>query len=211
MDFRTYSFRYGEEIASMRKETRNDWDNLKETICKISDDDIIQEFSQSQGRSKSLASSISHLLKDRLIEQGWASESQLFAEIDYTNEKRWKLDFTKNQISAEIAFNHGEAIAWNLLKPVLASEANLIKKAIQTSLGVIITATNNLRGVGGFDSAVGTYEKHITYLQPLSNILTIPMVIIGLEAPKNFHMVHCTDNYRKVGRVVVTGVMEQRN
>ena len=30
--------------------------------------------------------------------------------------RRWRLDFAKESISLEVAFNHGEAIAWNLLK-----------------------------------------------------------------------------------------------
>lgn len=209
MDFRTYSYRHGEEIANTIDEMRIDWDSLKEAIREISDEDIVQEFSQSQAVSKSLASSISNLMKDRLIKQGWASGSQLFLDNDYVNERRWKLDYSKNKISVEVAFNHAEAIAWNLIKPVLAGETNIVRKAVQTSLGVIVTATNNFKWVGGFDSSIGTFEKHLTYLQPLSSILTVPMIIIGLEAPRSFHMVHCTKNSRKVGRVVITGVMEQ--
>ena len=28
----------------------------------------------------------------------------------------WRLDFTKGKFSVEVAFNHGEATAWNLMK-----------------------------------------------------------------------------------------------
>lgn len=206
MEFRTYSFRYGEEIATMREDICSDWENLKETIRNISDQDIIREFSQNHTKNKSIASSINRLLRDRLMKQGWASESPIFQDPEFSDEKRWRLDFAKNQISVEVAFNHGEAIAWNLTKPVLASELNHVRKAIQTSIGVIITASSCLKDIGGFDSAVGTYEKHLTYLEPLRSILTVPMVIIGLEAPSSFYISHQVESQRKTGKVILTGV-----
>ena len=97
-----------------------------------------------------------------------------------------EIGFAKKNISLEVAFNHGEAIAWNLLKPVLASELNHVQKEAQTSLGVVIMATEDMKSAGGFDSAVGTYEKAIRYLKPLQNQLSCPMVLIGLKAPEHF-------------------------
>jgi hypothetical protein len=90
----------------------------------------------------------------------------------------------------EVSYNHGEALAWNLLKPVLASELNHVNKAIQTKLGVVILATEELKDAGGFDGAVGTYEKAIQYLLPLQSQLTVPLVLIGLNAPKTFWVEH---------------------
>ncbi len=71
------------------------------------------------------------------------------------------MDFAKEDISIEVAFKHSEAIAWNLIKPVLASELNHVPKAIQTKVGVIISATKTMKKAGGFDSAVGNYEKFL--------------------------------------------------
>ena len=102
--------------------------------------------------------------------------------------KRWRLDFAKESISVEVAFNHGEAIAWNLLKPVLAGELNHVKKEVDTEIGVIICATQELKESGGFDGSIGEFEKFLTYLKPLRNILTIPIVIVGLKAPRTFNI-----------------------
>lgn len=101
-----------------------------------------------------------------------------------------RLDFAKNDISIEVGFNHGEAIAWNFIKPTLAGELNHVEKAIQTKICIIITATQDLKVAGGFDGVVGTYEKYIQYLNPLRHILTAPILIIGLEAPLSFYISH---------------------
>lgn len=95
-------------------------------------------------------------------------------------------NFAKDEISVEVAFNHGEAIAWNLIKPVLASELNHIEKDIQTSAGIIICATEEMKTAGNFDGAVGTYEKFIRYLIPMQDMLPTPILLIGLKKPDSF-------------------------
>ncbi len=131
---------------------------------------------------------------------GWREESPIFQDPNYEGES-WRLDFAKGKIAVEVAFNHGEAVAWNLIKPNLSGELNHVTKAIQTEIGVVITATDSLRRAGGFDSAVGTYEKFLTYLKPMRQMLTVPMLIIGLEKPQTFYMKHETSGKSKRGVV----------
>lgn len=83
----------------------------------------------------------------RLVDgKKWNPQSPIFGDSRF-EDKRWTLDFSKpGQIvgkggfSVEVAFNHGEATAWNLLKPVLASELNHVTKAIQTEIGIVALA-----------------------------------------------------------------------
>jgi hypothetical protein len=76
-----------------------------------------------------------------------------------------------------------------------------VEKSIQTKLGVIITATDELKKLGGFDSAVGSYEKYVSYLRPFNNILTSPIVIIGLKTPSSFFIEQTTIEKSKRGFV----------
>jgi hypothetical protein len=107
------------------------------------------------------------------------------------------LDFSKridnpeagiSGVALEVAFNHGEAIAWNLMKPVLAAELNQVElqTEIGSGIGIYICATDELKAAGGFDGAVGEYEKVLRYLVPLFQKLTVPMIIVGLNAPRSF-------------------------
>lgn len=158
----------------------------------ITDDDLMKAYEASTRESKkSLSEMINHLIKEGLVLRGWKSESAIFSDPAYINcqdNKRWRLDFAKDQISVEVAFNHGEAIAWNLIKPVLASELNHVAKDIQTSAGIIICATEEMKKAGNFDNAVGSYEKFLRYLLPLQNILSTPILIVGLLEPQTFHI-----------------------
>ena len=121
---------------------------ITSTLKSISDDDIkskFKELSQRIKSQKSLSKSINELIKERLELKGWNSESALFRQKPYSNknQSRWRLDFAKDKISVEVGFNHGEAIAHNLIKPVLASQQNHVRKEVETEIGVIITATND--------------------------------------------------------------------
>lgn len=187
MQYRKYSFRYGEELFTFNPEFSALWGDIEEVLDSITDDDLITHFNNNPRQSKkSLSESINDLIDQRLVEIGWNRQSPIFNNSDYNKNEAWTLDFAKQDISIEVAFNHVSAISWNLLKPVLASELNHVEKAIQTKAGVLITATESLQKAGNFDIAIGTYQKYLKFLNPLSNILTVPMVIIGLEAPETF-------------------------
>lgn len=172
-----------------------DWRSVLEVLDSISDEDLITAHESARQRRpncKSLSDAINGLLRERLDAQRWEPESAIFSDPEYArrNETRWRLDFASNVMAVEVAFNHGEAIAWNLLKPVLSAELNHVAKARQTRAGVLITATEAMKQAGNFDGAVGTFEKFKRYLDPMMNILTVPMVIVGLQAPRSFRIGH---------------------
>ena len=205
MNFVTTAFRHADAIL-IQDEFEDQYRDLLTIIDGISDDDIIAQH-ESYGASniertpKSLSKAINTLLKERFEANGWLSESGIFQDTEYKGDT-WRLDFAKDDISVEVAFNHSSVIAWNLIKPVLASELNHVQKAIQTKIGVVITATNDMKTLGGFDGAIGTYEKYLDYLPPLQNILTVPLLIIGLTPPETFKVTQEQIAPRKkIGRI----------
>ena len=61
-----------------------------------------------------------------------------------------------------------------------------MKKETQAGIGVIITATEALKRSGGFDNAVGTFDDFLLHLRPMRNILTVPLLIVGLQPMDEF-------------------------
>ena len=204
MEYTVHGFRHGDYLIENVAEYRPYWAEVRRAVESVSDDDIVAHFEENcLGRKKSISPTVNALLKERFTDMGWQSESPIFSEPRYVDGVRiFRLDFAKGPVSIEVAFNHGNDAPWNLLKPTLASELNHVEKAIQTDIGVIITATEDMRVAGGFDNAVGTFEKYVDFLRPMGMLLTAPLVIIGLEPPKTFHVEHERDGRRKLGRIV---------
>lgn len=190
MNFKIHSFRNAEIIFKNDCRFIHLWNDIVNVLTNITDEDIIAEFNSSNRTSKkSISDAINKLIDRRLVELNWNRQSAIFNDSIYrptSKNHTWTLDFAKEEIAIEVAFNHGGNTAWNLIKPVLSSELNHIEKAIQTSAGVIITATDSMKKAGNFDNAIGSYEKFLQYLDPFRNILTVPLIIVGLDAPATF-------------------------
>ena len=106
-----------------------------------------------------------------------------------------------------MVFNHGEAIAWNLIKLSMAAENNYVRKEtdIGEGIGIYVCATAEMKKLGGFDGAVGEFEKVLKYLDPLNSKIIRPMIIVGLLPPKTFKIEHYPnpkDKDKVLGRVI---------
>lgn len=207
MEFIYKSFRHSGVILN-EPDFIEEFTEIIDVISLITENDLINKhtsygINNIENTPKSLSKAINELLKERLIDKNWSAESIIFQDPNYQGDT-WRLDFAKKDISIEVAFNHSSVIAWNLTKPVLASELNHVQKAIQTKIGVLITATEDLKQRGGFDGAIGTYEKYLDYLPPMNNILTVPLFIIGLKAPSTFIIEQFQyEPRKKIGKIVM--------
>lgn len=191
MNFTAYYHRFSNHIIFNEPSYKEEFSQIQEAIESISDKALIRHFQldkQNRASAKSLSTAINRLLKENLEAKGWESEVGLFKEPPYnqSNKSRWRLDFAKKHISIEVAFNHQEATAHNIMKPALASELNHVQKQVQTNIGVIIVATQEMKLAGNFDGAIGTYESFMEYFKPYGTLIPTPMVLIGLEAPETF-------------------------
>lgn len=198
MEFTTHSHRHALAIIQSDELLRNRYDEFIRTIDGITDEDIMEDFRRrrreyaERGTSfKSATHSINGLLKERMLQiPGWQAEVDIFNDQEgLIGNTEWRLDFAcDNAFCVEVAFNHGEAIPWNLLKPVLSCELNHVQKAVQGQIGIYVCATDEMKKAANIDPASGSFEKVLRYLPPLMNQLTIPMVIIGLQPFQTFRI-----------------------
>jgi len=206
MQFAITEHRSGALMAEYDPSINRLWREIESCIHSVHDEDIIREFEDGTRSAKSISEAINKLLDIEFVERGWSPQSPIFADntaLETGKKGRWRLDFAKDDISVEVAFNHSGSIAWNLIKPTLAGELNHVTKAIQTKLGILITATEELKLAGGFDNAIGSYEDYVQYLTALRPILTVPLVIVGLRSPTTFRIeVEQITPNKKVGKVV---------
>lgn len=217
--FATHFHKHAQGALQVSEVLASSFGEILEAISAISEPEIAERYTshnrsvlelwERQPESKDKPApwvSLSHVINERLDfllgQSGWDKQSPLFNDKAYlgARETKWRLDFAKafpsesgekSGIAVEVAFNHGEAIAWNLLKPVIAAERNHVEKGIDiggAGIGVVICASQRLKKAGLFDNAVGTYEKFLRYLPPMEHKLTVPLVIIGLDRPKSFHV-----------------------
>lgn len=215
MKFITTDHNNGLDIVKSNPELGILWSEIESALSSITDERLKAQVPLSNNKM-SLSSAINDLIDVELKKRGWTAQSAIFQGEKY-RDKRWRLDFSKRVenphkeitgMAVEVAFNHGEAIAWNLMKPVLAAEINHVgvETDIGAGIGIYICATKALKKAGGFDGAVGEYEKVLRYLFPMSNKLTRPLIIVGLEAPETFRIVKKKDPLTKKNKGEMTQI-----
>lgn len=208
MEYTSYSHRFAEAIIAADPELYRRYNEFIGAISSISDEELITDFerrkedhAQRGTAFKSLTPSINGLLKAKMLElPGWQAEVDIFNdETGAIGNTEWRLDFAcDDAFCIEVAFNHGEAIAWNLLKPVLSCELNHVQKAVQGKLGIYVCATDMMKTAANIDPASGSYEKVLRYIPPMMNQLTVPMMIIGLQPFESFKIAENAEVIRKI-------------
>ena len=216
LEFVTHSYLNGDAVIKSNPGISALWDDLADTIRSISDEELIAHFEGSKRKAKSISDAINKTLDKKLVARKWKRQSRIFKDRDTYQGTTWTLDFSKQSenmgsatsgVAVEVVFNHGEAIAWNLIKLSMAAENNYVRKEtdIGEGVGIYVCATSEMKKLGGFDGAVGEYEKVLKYLDPLNSKIIRPMIIVGLQAPKSFKIEHYpnpTDKKKVLGRVV---------
>lgn len=215
MRYELHQHRFGLDIVKSNPELNSLWQEFISVIESISDSHIKNEFlnppefhplkKKSDGKPgkrktnrMSISAALNNLIEDGLIAKHWIEQSKIFQGPNYKSE-RWLLDFSKRVphpfgditgFAVEVAFNHGEAIAWNLMKPQLASDALLVRTETEIGFGVgiYVCATKQLKKEGAFDGAVGEFEKVKRYLEPMASKLTCPLIIVGLKELETFYV-----------------------
>ena len=199
-----YSFRFAEDILNSVPSLKILWTEVLDCIESITDDDIRNRHLeiQKQESTKSLSKAINQLLDEKFKQYGWQDQSGIFSTPEFQKDgagSTWTLDFSKatklasgetSGIAIEVAFNHAEAAAWNLTKPMLAAEVNDVR--VQTNIGegigVVIVASAELKRNGAFDGAIGDFVRYTRTLKAMRSTLTVPIMLLGLGAPKNFRV-----------------------
>jgi len=176
---------------------KQDYDEILSALDDILENELLDYFLKQKQEEKaagkknyrkSISDALNFFIRENLENQGWQKEPKIFKNPDY-EAGAWRLDFAKNDICVEVAFNHREAVPHNMLKAVLSTEGNvMLEKEYISQIGVIITATKELKKTGNFDSSAGTFDDYVELLKPYSFFIRCPMIIIGLEGLETFYI-----------------------
>jgi hypothetical protein len=164
MNFRTYSFRFAEQVLNSKLA-------IKQEIEGILQDPKIIEKELSRPH-------FNELLKQLFTEKGWQSEAPVF-ELDEDPSAR--MDFLKERIGIEVGFGHASFIGIDLLKFQVSSYSGLDK----IDIGIYILTTSEFQKRMKKDYNQNwegslTFEKVKRYLPHFKSAIQVPVWVIGL-------------------------------
>jgi len=179
MRYLTYSHRFADIILNSDYDLKME---IEEVIAAIAFGNVERRFSEvneeriAQGKNpaKGKQSTINRMFREQFQARGWEVEKNVFN--DPGNDLA--IDFWKRNVGVDIAFNHRSYTGGDLLRLQAAAEVKNIMK-----VGVYICATKSfVRIVSPRDgSSMVIYERTQWYLQNFYQVLTVPVLLIGLN------------------------------
>ena len=127
---------------------------------------------------------INRLIDARLSALSWRAQPPLYIGGDRRGDELagWKMDFKKDRVGVEIAFNHQEAIPWIFTRLNLAGESDEVLADSRIEVGIAAFAAQTLKTWGRMDGAVGTFDQAKLWLEKMRPVMPVPIVVVGLHA-----------------------------
>lgn len=164
MRFRTYSYRFAEQVLNSKLALRKE---IEEIISSIRLEP--QEYTRPH---------LNEVIAERFIKFGWESQPSVF---DEPKDPSAKIDFLKERIGIEVGFGHSSFIGIDLLKFQTLSYSNLDK----IDVGVYILVTNEFRKKlctvykQKWEGSL-TFEKVCKYLPHFRSAIQVPIFVYGI-------------------------------
>jgi len=194
----TYSHRSASAIVQATPHLAQSWDEIVDVLSKLTDADILNNYNATSS-SGSLSKALRSVISDSLVTKyTWARDIEIIQKLSKTD-RSYTADLLKPRSETsgrpsgaiiQFSFGHYHSVTDKLVETLLATNqsSSIYEKVSSEGIGFVISATSSLQKAGGLDSSVGTFERIQSSLVALQTIVTVPIVLIGLEAPDTFQL-----------------------
>ena len=159
MRFRTWSYRFAEEVLNSKLALKNEIENIIRSI------DL--------DPSEATRPRLNQAFRREFQERGWESEVRIYEEL---GEPLAKIDFMKDRVGVEVSFSHSSFLGIDMLKFQMLSYSNLDK----IDAGIYIVQTRGFFE-GKFKGSI-KFEKVLRYLPHFRSAIQVPIYVYGLES-----------------------------
>ena len=181
------SFRHGAELLHNWPELHE----LKSVVSGILRAHIeAEQLGALEGKPVGAQKALNRLFQQRLGQLGWLSQVPLFPtpawakahgkpipEQPYPDRS---IDFMKNHLGVEIAFNNESYLERILFRLNVASEADAVIPEHVVHGAVIVVASEAVKRWGSMDPTVATFEGSLRSLDLVRSSFSVPLVLLGL-------------------------------
>lgn len=183
---------YRSAIEILEHETfRTSWVQVKTCIEELSAQNVIQAqlemarqwlWGARKAPPVGMQPALNEVIRASLEQKyGWEGQPRLFRS-DAEGLAGWKMDFFKDDIGVEVAFNNASYFPWIFSRLNVAGESSDVVKEHKVKVGITICAKRDAKKWGRMDSSVGVFEEVSLWLEVMRPILPIPMALVGLSS-----------------------------
>ena len=179
MRYKIYVHRYADIILNSDYELKQDIDSIMNNISFKKVSEIFNSENQvkeaaGKKKMKGMQSTLNVLFKQEFLKREWEEEKSVFGSEE---DNDLRIDFWKRKVGIDVAFNHRSFIGGDLLRFQAAAEV-----VNEMKMGIYICGTKEfMKEISPFPSSLVNFERTQWYLEKFYPVLTVPILLIGIE------------------------------
>jgi|GEM_PF-3557969 len=186
MKFGVHYYNGSDVLVNNNENIKNTFENLLKGMNNITEEEIVEFKKGKFSKNLSISKALNYIIDYKLVGADYSSDVPI--DKDITSKRKWAIKYVKNGILVNVCFKHNLNTSHELLKLELAAKDNLNPEMVNNKLGVLITLTNKLKNLGGFDNSVCTYELIKSEMELYKRVINQPLVIIALDEVDSFEI-----------------------
>lgn len=186
MKFGVHYFNGSDVILENNSLINNVFDELLVDLKNISEEEIVEFKKGKFSKTLSISKALNYIIDYKLNGANYCSDVPIDKAV--TTKKKWSIKYVRDGLLVNVCFKHNLNTSHELIKLELAAKDNLNPDMVNCKLGVLITLTEKLKNIGGFDNSVCTYELINSEMDLYNRVFTQPLVIIALDEVDSFEI-----------------------
>lgn len=195
MKFGVHYYNGSDVVLDYNSSLNNTFDELLQDIKNISEEEIVEFKKGKFAKNLSISKALNYIIDYKLIGANFLADMPIDKEI--TTKKKWSIKYVRDGLLVNVCFKHNLNTSHELIKLELAAKDNLNPDLVNCKLGVLITLTEKLKNLGGFDNSVCTYELIKSEMGLYNRVFNQPLVIIALDEVDSFEINVLNNNGEK--------------
>lgn len=186
MKFGVHYFNGSDVILEHNSLINNAFSELLVDLKNISEEEIVEFQKGKFSKTLSISKALNYIIDYNLIGANYCSDVPIDKAV--TTKKKWSIKYVRDGLLVNVCFKHNLNTSHELIKLELAAKDNFNPDMVNCKLGVLITLTEQLKNLGGFDNSVCTYELIKSEMDLYNRVFTQPLVIIALDEVDSFEI-----------------------
>ncbi|MCT4631359.1 MAG: hypothetical protein N4A76_01325 [Firmicutes bacterium] len=186
MKFGVHYYNGSEVVINHNTEIKDTFKELLDDMKRITEEEIVEFKKGKFSKNLSISKALNFIIDYKLLGADYISDVPI--DKDIISKKKWAIKYVKNGILVNVCFKHNLNTSHELLKLELAVRDNYNPDMVNNKVGVLITLTDKLKNLGGFDNSVCTYELIKSEMELYKRVINQPLVIIALDEVSSFEI-----------------------
>lgn len=186
MKVKLYYYNDSNLLLANNSELNNDFTELVKEVESISENEILDFKKGKFSKGLSISGVLNYILQYKF--EGLFYSVNVPINERNNSKTKWSILFSNQALLVNVCFKHNLNTSHELLKLELGIQEKVNNKLINANIGILITVSDKLKKIGGFDNSICTAEQIENEIGYYKKVFKSPLIVIALDEVNTFQI-----------------------